>query len=86
MMLLGSYLGWAAYRTGSTRTSIVCHLVNNAAAIGMTLLGSEVARREERESTGQMLIAIAIVAEEEAGVLVVELTGIFSDVVERVGK
>jgi ABC-type cobalamin transport system permease subunit len=39
---------------------MICHLVNNAAAIGMTLIGSDAARRQQRETTGQMLIAIAI--------------------------
>jgi membrane protease YdiL (CAAX protease family) len=41
MILLGSYLGWTAYRTGSTRTSILCHLVNNAVAVALPLLDSK---------------------------------------------
>lgn len=32
---LGAYMGWAAYRTGSTRTSIVCHIFNNLAVVLM---------------------------------------------------
>jgi membrane protease YdiL (CAAX protease family) len=61
MILVGSYLGWAAWRSGSTRTSVICHLVNNAVAIGLSMLPSmPAAASGDGASRGQMLIMIGI--------------------------
>ncbi len=56
MIMVGSYFGWTAYRTGSTRTSIFCHLVNNAVAV----LGSLGSKPDEVDSTHTLLITLAV--------------------------
>lgn len=58
MILLGSYLGWTAYRTGSTRTSMLCHLINNLVAIAVPLIGSKSGETDAPPTTTQMLLAI----------------------------
>jgi membrane protease YdiL (CAAX protease family) len=60
MLFLGSYLGWTAYRTGSTRTSMLCHLVNNATAVGLSMIPTKAGDPTEPSSHSQMLIAIGI--------------------------
>jgi hypothetical protein len=60
VLLLGSYLGWTAYRTGSTRTSILSHQVNNATAL---LLGAVASKSSEATSASptstQLLITLS---------------------------
>jgi membrane protease YdiL (CAAX protease family) len=60
MILLGSYLGWVAYRTGSTRTSIVCHLINNLTAISLAVIGSKSASDDAAASTAPLLILLVL--------------------------
>jgi membrane protease YdiL (CAAX protease family) len=60
MILLGSYLGWTAYRTGSTRTSMFCHLINNLTAISLAVIGSKAGKPDEVTTTQQMLVMLAV--------------------------
>ena len=60
MILLGCYLGWVAYRTGSTRTSILCHLINNAVAVGLAFLRPDSPEDARAATTPQKLIMLAV--------------------------
>jgi membrane protease YdiL (CAAX protease family) len=60
MVFLGSYLGWTAFRIGSTRTSMGCHLINNLAAIGLSALGSKAGEAHESASKLQLVFWIAL--------------------------
>jgi membrane protease YdiL (CAAX protease family) len=60
MLFLGSYLGWTAWRTGSTRTSMLCHLVNNALAVGLSMIPAKLGDPTEPNTHAHMLIATGI--------------------------
>jgi hypothetical protein len=60
MILLGGYLGWAAYRTGSTRTSIICHLINNAVAVALAFVTPRSGKEAAAATTSQKLIMLAL--------------------------
>jgi len=60
MLFLGSYLGWTAWRTGSMRTSMFCHLINNATAVGLSMIPEKLGDPTEPTTHAQMLIAIGI--------------------------
>jgi uncharacterized protein len=60
MILLGCYLGWVAYRKGSTRSSILCHLINNAVAVGLAFLRPDSPEDARAATTPQKLIMLAV--------------------------
>ena len=60
MIFVGSYLGWAAYRSGSTRTSMVCHLFNNGLAVGLAGLGSKAEHAADTVGAGQLWAGVAV--------------------------